>query len=124
MNLKLAPVVIVLCLTACATPSVKDDAPANDLDAYLMNVKREGKPRVLPNGKEYCAEFATTEKEQDACMGQLEDGLYRANRSIESLVGQAEKFVHRMKRLRNPCNWFTRAVLRRPRCATTPPAGE
>lgn len=120
MNHKLPFVLIVLSLTACVQQPVKDASPASDLDAYLANVKREGKIRTLPNGKTYCVEDALTEKAQDECATDLEDTLFKANRGLTALVRRAEDFVHALKLQRNPCSWWER-VRRVPRCAQAAP---
>lgn len=79
----------------------------------VTNVKRDGKAVVLPNGKEFCAEFATTEDEQDACIGDLEDGLYVANRKLERQVRTVEAFATGERLRRDPCNALQRAFLKR-----------
>lgn len=98
MNRKLLIVLIVLCLSACATRTVRDDAPASDLDALAANVKREGKPVLLPNGKEYCLEDAESEEAHDRCGGDLEDAVFNANRRIERLVNLVLNGLHTMRR--------------------------
>ena len=113
MNLKLLLVLCAMFLTACATPTVKDDAPASDLDVLVANVAKTTRPTLLPNGKEYCAELATTEDEQDDCMGDLEDALYNANRNGQRTKQTVDNFVARDRLRRNPCNVFQRAFLKR-----------
>lgn len=117
-------VVLALCLPACATRTVKDDSPASDLDAYVANVKRVGKPVMLPNGKDYCAELARTDEEQDECTGDLEDGLFSANKIILNLVWQAVQFTERQRLVRDPCNLVERLFTPsqcRPKNSATPP---
>lgn len=108
MNLKLLIVLTAVCLTACAPRIVRDDSPASDLDAYKANVVRQGTMTLLPNGKTYCAEDAATEDAQDACMGNLEDALYRSDQKVARLVDLAYKFVERLRLARNPCSWWER----------------
>lgn len=115
MNLKLLLVLCAMFLTACAAPTVKDDAPASDLDVLVANVGKTTRPTLLPNGKEYCAELAKTEDEQDDCLGDLEDALYNANRSGERTLQTVQNFAARERLRRNPCAWWERMV-RRDRC--------
>lgn len=113
MNLKLLLALCVLSLTACATRTVKDDSPASDLDVLVANVAKTTRPTLLPNGKEYCAELAKTEDDQDDCMGDLEDALYNSNRNGERTKQTVDNFAARERLRRNPCNWFQRAFLSR-----------
>ena len=113
MNLKLLLVLCALCLTACAPRIVKDGSPASDLDVLVANVAKTTRPTLLPNGKEYCAELAQTEDEQDDCTGDLEDALYNANRNGERTRQTVDNFVARDRLRRNPCNAFQRAFLKR-----------
>ena len=106
MNLKLLLVLCAMFLTACATPTVKDDAPASDLDALVSSVSRDLRVRLLPNGKEYCAEFAKTEKAQDECLGDAEDALYQSNRDKQRARQTLETGVKRIKLARDPCRWY------------------
>lgn len=115
MNLKWLLVLTVLCLSACATPSNRDAATASDLDALVSSVSRDLRPRLLPNGKEYCAELARTEREQDACMGDLEDTVFSSNRDKERAKATLEKGVKRIKLARSPCGWWGR-TFNRERC--------
>lgn len=108
MNLKLPFALAVLCLTACGPRIVKDDLPASDLDALVANVRKTTTPTLLPNGKEYCAELARNEDEQDDCMGDLEDGLYNSNRKGERTRKTVETFAARERLRRNPCNAWQR----------------
>ena len=113
MNLKLLPVLCVLFLTACGTRTVKDDSPASDLDVLVANVAKTTRPTLLPNGKEFCAELARNEDEQDDCMGDLEDALYNSNRNGERTKQTVDNFAARERLRRNPCNWFQRLFLSR-----------
>lgn len=113
MNPRLLVALVGLSLTACGPRIVKDDAPASDLDALVSNVRKTTAPTLLPNGKEYCAELARTEAEQDDCMGDLEDALYNSNRKGERTASTVEKFATRERLRRNPCNWFGRTFLSR-----------
>lgn len=115
MNLKLLTVLLCLCLTACVTPTVRDDSPANDLDALLSSAKRDLQPRLLPNGKEYCAEDAVLQQEQDACLGDLEDALFLANRSMTRATATLTAGAQRLKLVRNPCGPLER-LFRSKRC--------
>ena len=99
---------LTLLISGCGMHSVKDDSPANDLDALVMSVRINAKPVLLPNGKEYCAEEAITESEQDDCLGDLEDGLYNANKKLRRSLDIVEKGVERIKLSRNPCGIFKR----------------
>lgn len=73
-----------------------------------LNVRQTGRPVLLPNGREYCAELAKNQKEQDACTGDLEDALYNSNRRAERQVRTVENFVTREKLRRNPCGAIKR----------------
>src|SRR5690606_22696473 len=115
MNPRLLIVLIALFLTACATRSVKDDAPASDLDALVANVAKTTRPTLLPNGRDYCAELAASEDDQDECMGDLEDALYNANQKAARTRMTVERFVAREHLRRNPCSWWER-LFRRDRC--------
>ena len=106
MNLKLLPVLCVLCLTACGTRLVKDDSPASDLDVLGANVSKDGKRVILPNGKEYCFELSRNEDEQDDCTGDLEDALFNANERGERQVKIVERFAARERLRRNPCSFW------------------
>lgn len=108
MKRLLAIVPILLCLSACAMHTVRDGSPASDLDVLVANVRRDGKPVTLPNGKEYCAELAVTQDAQDDCTGDLEDALYNANRRGERQVHTVDEFVRLEKLRRNPCGFFRR----------------
>jgi len=113
MNLKLLIVPCVLFLTACGPRIVKDDAPASDLDALVANVRKTTNPTLLPNGKEYCAELARNEDDQDDCTGDLEDALFNSNRDKGQTRQTVEKFAAGERLRRNPCNALQRAFLRR-----------
>lgn len=106
MNLKLLLVLIVLFLPACGQHSVRDDSPASDLDALVMSVREDLQVRTLSNGKEYCAELATTTEQQEACLGEVEDALYLSNRDKERAAGTLERGVERIKLARDPCRWY------------------
>lgn len=116
MNRKLLIVPIVLFLSACGARTVKDDAPASDLDALVSNVRKDAKPVRLPNGKTYCLELAATEDEQDDCAGDLEDALFVANKRLASVLDTVVEFVGLDKLRRNPCSWWQRTVSDRGRC--------
>ncbi len=108
MNLKLLPVLLLLCLAACGTHTVRDDSPASDLDVLVANVRKTTAPTLLPNGKEYCAELARTDDEQDDCLGDLEDALYNSNRKGERTLQTVTKFSERERQRRNPCGALRR----------------
>lgn len=115
MNLKLLLVLCCLSLTACVPRTVKDDSPASDLDVLVANVGKTTRPTLLPNGREYCAELAATEDEQDDCTGDLEDALFNANRNGERTLRTVTDYATRERLRRNPCSWWERLV-RRDRC--------
>lgn len=106
MNRLLLIALIVLFLPACGQHSVRDDSPASDLDALVTTVKEDLKMRLLPNGKEYCGELATTEEEQDECIGDLEDVAWKSNRDKVRAAHSLERGVQRIKLSRNPCRWY------------------
>lgn len=81
----------------------------------LANVAKTTRPTLLPNGREYCAELAKSEDEQDDCMGDLEDALYNANRNGERTKLTVDNFVARERLRRNPCSWWER-FMHRARC--------
>lgn len=115
MNPKLLLVLTALFLTACAGRSVKDDSPASDLDALVSSVERDLQIRRLPNGREYCAELARTEKEKDECTGDLEDALYVSNRDKERASRTLRTGVERIRLARNPCSFWEK-LFRADRC--------
>ena len=115
MTLRLLIVLIALCLSGCVTTSAHDDSPASDLDVLEASVNRDLRRTTLPNGKEYCAEDAVTERQEDDCTGNLEDALFNANRDKESARSTLHKGVQRLKLARDPCGWWSR-LLRRDRC--------
>lgn len=120
MNLKLLPVLFVLCLSACGTHIVKDDAPASDLDVLRANVRKTTTPTLLPSGKEYCAELAVTEDANDDCTGDLEDALFTANRKAELTWDTVSKFIHDELQRRLPCGFFARVFSARCKNSATP----
>lgn len=113
MNLKHFPALLALCLTACATPSVRDDSPASDLDALVSSVSRDLRPTKLPNGREYCAELARTERDKDECTGDLEDGLFTANRDKARALETLRRGVERLRLARAPCRFYQLSCKRR-----------
>jgi hypothetical protein len=106
MNLKLLLVILAMSLLPACAHSVRDDSPASDLDALVSSVSRDLKVRMLPNGREYCAELAKTERAQDECLGDLEDLAYASNRDKQRAAATLEKGVKRIKLARNPCRWW------------------
>lgn len=120
MNLRPLLVLIVLCLTAGCAHSVKDDSPASDLDALERTVGRDLQTRRLPNGKEYCAELARTEDQQDACMGDLEDGFFQSNRDKERALRSLRNGLERIRQARNPCGLFDLECRRRKKALDQP----
>lgn len=108
MNRLLLPVLIVLFLPACGVRTVKDESPASDLVAMQSGMKRALAPRLLPNGKTYCLELATTQEAQDECAGDLEDGVFLAEQDKRSGLALFDKFVRRLKLQRNPCGFWAR----------------
>lgn len=119
MNRKLLIVLTVLFLSACGTHTVKDDAPASDLDALVSNVRKDATAVRLPNGKTYCLELASTENEQDECAGDLEDALFIANKRLSSVLDTVVEFVGMDKLRRNPCSLWER-LTRNARCKVEP----
>lgn len=115
MNLKLLLGVIVLCLSACAGPSVRGDLPESDLDALKANVDRDLKRTLLENGKEYCAELAETEEAKDHCTGDLEDALFTSNRDKDRARNTLARGIQRLKLVRNPCGFWEK-LFRNNRC--------
>lgn len=106
MNLRLLLALTALCLLAGCAHSVRDDSPASDLDALVSSVSRDLQTRILPNGKEYCAELASSEEQQDECLGDLEDGFYQSNRDKERGLSTLRKGVERIRLSRDPCRWY------------------
>ena len=115
MNLRLLTVLIVLFLSACATTSNRGGSPASDLDALESSVARDLRTTTLPNGKTYCAEDASTERQQDECMGDLEDALFNSNEDKDSALRTLRKGIKRIKLSIDPCGFFER-IFRRDAC--------
>ena len=120
MNLKLLLVVTVVCLLAGCAHSVRDDSPASDLDALVSSVSRDLQIRLLPNGKEYCAELARTEDQQDTCLGDLEDVVYQSNRDKERGLITLRKAAERIRLSRAPCRWYQLECRRREKALDQP----
>lgn len=120
MNRKLLPVLIVLSLSACATPSSRDDSPASDLAALEASVTRDLQPTLLPNGKEYCAELANTTKQQETCMGNLEDAVYQGNRDKARAAQNLRLGLRRVRLAQAPCRWYQVACRREARSLPDP----
>lgn len=106
MTLKLVPALIALSLAACATHSARDDSPSSDLDALVQTVERQLPNRTLPNGRQYCAELATTEAEQDECLGDLETLNLLRVRDRDRALRQLRSGVNRIKATRMSCSWW------------------
>lgn len=115
MNLKLLIMLLALCLSACAGPSVRGDLPESDLDALEANVKRDLKPRLLPNGKTYCAEDAKTGEEADECLGWHEDDKFLSDRDKVRASDTLSKGIQRLRLVRNPCGFWEK-LFRADRC--------
>lgn len=105
MNLKPVCALIALSLSACATHSARDASPSIEVDALVRNVEQQLPNRTLPNGKQYCAEDATTEGEQDDCLGELEAlNLLRVGDRDRALE-QLRRGANRIKGQRMECAW-------------------
>lgn len=115
MNLRLLCVILALPLLPACAHSVKGDSHASDLDALVSSVSRDLKTRLLPNGREYCAELSPTERAQDECLGDLEDVVYASNRDKERARRSLETGVSRIKLARSPCRWYQFACRRESR---------
>lgn len=106
MTPKPAIALIVLSLAACATPSARDASPSSDLQALVQTVERQLPNRTLPNGRQYCAELAATEGEQDECMGDLEALNLLRVRDRERALQQLRGGANRIKATRVTCGWW------------------
>jgi hypothetical protein len=106
MTRLLLPVLLALSLPACGTHSVRDDSPSSDLDALVQTVTRQLPNRTLPNGRQYCAELATTEAEQDECLGDLEALNLLRVRDRERALQQLRTGANRIKATRMACSWW------------------
>lgn len=120
MNHKSLIVLLAMCLTACATPSVRDESPASDLDALVSSVGRDLRPTKLPNGREYCAELARTERDKDECTGDLEDALFTANMDKGRALQTLRKAVERLRLARAPCRFYQLSCKRREKALDAP----
>jgi hypothetical protein len=69
-------------------------------------VERQLPNRTLPNGKQYCAELATTEGEQDECMGDLEALNLLRDRDRTRALQQLRAGAARIKATRVTCSWW------------------
>jgi hypothetical protein len=94
---------------------VRDESPASDLDALVSSVERDLKPRLLPNGREYCAELSRTDRDKDECTGDLEDVVFVSNRDKERAKQTLRTGVQRIKLARNPCSMWEK-MFRADRC--------
>lgn len=106
MTLKPAIALIALFLAACATPSARDDSPSSDLDALVQTAERNLPNRTLPNGRQYCAELAATEGEQDDCMGDLEALNLVRVKDRDRTLQQLRSGANRIKATRVTCGWW------------------
>lgn len=106
MTRNLAIALIALSLAACGTHSVRDESPQSDLDALVINVERDLQPRTLRNGKAYCAEDATTEGEQDTCLGNVEALAIQSNADKARARATLRSGVNRIKAGRISCSWW------------------
>lgn len=106
MTRMLLAALLALSLTACPGPSVRGDLPVSDFAALRTAVAADLEPRVLPNGKEYCAEDAKTQASLDACTGQLEDAVFLSNGDKARAMWTLDRFIKRSLVLRNPCPWY------------------
>lgn len=86
------------------------------------NVRKTTTRTKLPNGKEYCAELARTEDEQDDCMGDLEDALFTSNNKLGRTLNTVVEFIHDERNRRRPCGFFAR-IFQRERCAKNSATG-
>lgn len=76
------------------------------------NATRTLKPRMLPNGKAYCAEDAETEKEQDTCLSWLEGAFYGSEQDKKRAIWLLKRGFARLALARNPCKWYQLACKR------------
>ncbi len=106
MTRLLLPALLALSLAACGTHSVRDDSPSSDLDALVQTVERQLPNRTLPNGKQYCAELAATEGEQDECMGDLAALPLLRVRARDRALHQLRGGAARIKATRVVCGWW------------------
>lgn len=100
----LAP--MLLFLQGCSTLSSSEGSQESALAALRANVNRDLQTRKLPNGKEYCAELAKTQKAQDSCTGDLEDGFYLSNRDKERARKTLNDGINRLINVDRACKWW------------------
>lgn len=105
----------LLSLTACASSPVRDDSPANDLQAMLSSLRRDAAPRHYPSGKDYCVEEAFTGEQMTDCASSGEDLHYLDTEDKRRMLGTAERAVKRVELSRNPCTWYEK-LFRVDRC--------
>lgn len=113
MNRKLLlAIVILFLLVGCAhfksAGSKGKESTATDFDALVSNAKRDLAPRTLPNGKLYCSEEAKTQREEDDCLGDVEDTLLDSESDKAIGLANLIKAVDRIKISLFPCGVFTR----------------
>lgn len=111
---------MVLFLAACGTSPVRDDSPANDLDALVLAVKQEAKPRYLPNGQIHCLESSVTNRARDRCANELEDTLFLSELDKRLVILKVENAVKHLKLARNPCTFWEKITYVE-RCRVTSP---
>lgn len=63
----------------------------------------------------YCAELAKTERQQDACLGMLEDGYSSSELDKAAAWLILVRGLKRLELQRNPCSWWEK-LKRSPRC--------
>lgn len=106
MTLRLLIATLAACLIPGCAHFESADSYENGLDALVQSVQRELAPKTLPNGKIYCAELARTEREQDECLGDLEDFVYLLVRGDQRALELLTRGAARLKQARKPCRWW------------------
>lgn len=71
-------------------------------------MERALKPRKLPNGKSYCLEISTTERAQDDCAADLEDGFFGSEQDKANGLTLFRKYIRELELARDPCGIFAR----------------
>ena len=84
---------------------------ASDLAAIQSTVTAELRPRLLPNGLEYCLELAETEGARDECSLDLEEALWLSNQDKARTRRFMDKVIERIHNDSRKCRVWRKCVV-------------